>query len=76
MVMDIGSIREAIRMHRVRVTDHADEEATADHLLLDEVYSSVATGEVIEDCPTDRPYPSCLIYGRTPQGDPVHSVWA
>ncbi|MBF0289819.1 MAG: DUF4258 domain-containing protein [SAR324 cluster bacterium] len=26
--------------------------------------------------PWDRPYPSCLIYGKNEKGDPVHSVWA
>jgi len=32
--------------------------------------------EFIEDYPNDKPYPSCLIYGKTFSGDPVHSVWA
>jgi hypothetical protein len=74
--MDIGDIIDAIGAGRVRITDHADEEAAADRLQLDEVYASVAHGEVIEDYPTDTPYPSCLILGRTPEGNPVHSVWA
>ena len=26
--------------------------------------------------PDDKPYPSCLVYGRTFNGDPIHSVWA
>jgi len=43
---------------------------------MDDVYASVLHGEIIEDYPGDRPYPSCLIYGRTPAGDNVHSVWA
>ena len=74
--MHIGDICEAIRARRVRITDHADEEATADRLRLDEIYFSTLSGEIIEDYPTDKPYPSCLIYGRTSGGDPVHSVWA
>ena len=74
--MNITDIIEAIRANRVRITDHADEEAEADHLTFDEIYFSVLRGEVIEDYPTDKPYPSCLIYGQTFSGDPVHSVWA
>ena len=74
--MDIDGIIEAIQRNRVRITDHADEEAEADQLTLDEVYFSVLHGEIIEDYPTDRQYPSCLIYGQTFSGDPVHSVWA
>ncbi|HKI04309.1 MAG TPA: DUF4258 domain-containing protein [Thermoanaerobaculia bacterium] len=74
--MDIQPIVEAIRGNRIRITDHADEEARADRLLSDEVLFSVFHGEVIETYPTDRPFPSCLIYGETPSGEPVHSVWA
>lgn len=36
--MDIDDIIEAIQANRVRITDHADEEAEADQLTLDEVY--------------------------------------
>lgn len=74
--MDINKIIDAIRANRVRITDHADEEAEADQLTFDEVYFSVLHGEVIEDYPNDKPYPSCLLYGQTFSGDPVHSVWA
>jgi len=52
--MDIQRIADAIRGGRVRVTDHADEEAQADRLSLDEVFGSVWRGEVIEDYPSDR----------------------
>jgi len=33
-------------------------------------------GQIIEDYPIDKPYPSCLIYGETFSKEPVHSVWA
>lgn len=74
--MDIDNIIEAIRNNRIRITDHADEEAENDQLTFDEIYFSVLNGEVIEDYPDDKPYPSCLIYGKTFSGDPIHSVWA
>lgn len=74
--MDINNLIEAVHANRVRVTNHADEEAEADQLKFDEIYFSVFNGEIIEAYPTDKPYPSCLIYGQTVNGDPVHSVWA
>ena len=74
--MEIDSIIEAIRHNRIKITDHADEEAENDQLTFDEVYFSVLNGEVIEDYPDDKPYPSCLICGQTFSGDPIHSVWA
>lgn len=74
--MDLGIIIEAIQAGRVRITDHADEEAQADQLSFDEIYFSVMHGEIIENYPESKPYPSCLVLGRTFGGDPVHSVWA
>ena len=74
--MEIDNIIDAVRHNRIKITDHADEEAENDQLTFDEVYFSVVNGEVIEDYPDDKPYPSCLIYGRTFSGDPIHSVWA
>ncbi|HVR96892.1 MAG TPA: DUF4258 domain-containing protein [Thermoanaerobaculia bacterium] len=74
--MRIEDIVEAIRTNRLRISDHADEEAQADHLSFDEVFFSVFQGEILEDYRDDKPYPSCLILGFTFSGDPVHSVWA
>lgn len=72
--MDIDLIRQAILANRLRVTDHADEELAADRLTLDDVLNSIVNGEVIEDYPTDRPLPSCLIYGQSGDGTAIHSV--
>ena len=46
--MDIGDILNAIRYSRVRITDHADVEALADHLSFDEVMYSVRHGEIMK----------------------------
>ena len=74
--MKIEDIADAIRQRRLRITDHADEEAEKDQLSYDDIFVSVIQGEVIEDYPDDKPYPSCLIYGNTSSQEPVHSVWA
>ncbi len=74
--MYIEAISYAIRKGRVRITDHADEEASNDNLTFDEIYYSVMQGEVIEDYATDKPFPSCLIMGKNFSGQTIHSVWA
>ena len=74
--MKIERLVDSIRGNRVRITEHADEEATSDKLTYEEVYFSVFKGRIIEEYPEDKPYPSCLVYGETFSGDPVHSVWA
>lgn len=53
--MDIENIIDAIRNNRVKITDHADEEAFDDGLTFEEIYLSVIHGEVIEDYPNDKP---------------------
>ena len=74
--MDIESIINAIMNGRVRITDHADDEAVDDRLTYEEIYYSVIHGEVIEDYSTDKPYPSCLIIGKNFSCESIHSVWA
>ena len=74
--MNLGDAIDAIRNSRIRITNHADEEAQADQLSFDKIFVSVFQGEIIEDYPNDKPYPSGLIYGETFSSDPVHSVWA
>jgi len=39
--MKINNITDAIHNNRVRISDHADEEAEADELTFDEIYFSV-----------------------------------
>jgi len=72
----LEQIRQAIRARRFNVTNHADEEIQNDRLSLREVLGATDAGEVIESYPTDFPFPSCLILGRTDAGEPVHAVWA
>jgi len=74
--MELQDIIGAINGNRVRITDHADEEADADHLSIEEIFFSVRNGEIIENYPKDKPYPSCLVLGKTEKGDHIHSVWA
>lgn len=72
-MIDINLISEAISSGRIRITEHADEEARADRVSIEQVLSGVPSREVIEQYPDDMPYPSCLIYSES-EG-PLHSVW-
>ena len=76
MSVELKDIIVALQKNRVRISDHADEEAKVDRFTFDEIYFSVFHGEVIKDYPGNNPYPSCLIFGRAFSGEPIHSVWA
>lgn len=58
----IEDLVDAIRGNRIRITDHADEEAQSDVLSYKEIFMSVVQGEVIEDYPDDKPYPTVAWY--------------
>lgn len=70
------SIIQSIEDKKLRVTDHADEEASNDRIILMEVFDTISSGEIIEQYPDDKPYPSCLIFSRLKGEDPIHTVWA
>ena len=77
----IGELQAGIEITREQDSAKAEElEAWLGKILtsytFDEIIHSVVRGEIVEDYPDDGPYPSCLIYGDTPTGEPVHSVWA
>ena len=74
--MELYDIIEAVAAGRLRSTQHGNLEAAADGLSESEIHYSVLHGEIIEDYPDDYPLPSCLIFGRAPDGRPIHSVWA
>lgn len=74
--MEISNLIEAIQFGRIRITDHADEEAENDRLTYEEIFFSVMHGEIIEEYPKDEPYPSCLVFGLTFRNEPIHTVWA
>lgn len=73
---DLNDIIEAIDNNRMRHSDHALNEADNDQLKLDEIYYATKHGEIIEEYPKDKPFPSFLVLGFTLDNRPVHSVWA
>jgi hypothetical protein len=75
-MIEIEAILESIKAKRVRITDHADEEASNDRISLMEALDTISAGEIIEQYPDDKPYPSCLIFSRLRSNEPVHTVWA
>jgi hypothetical protein len=76
MMIPIEAIIESIKNKKFRITDHADEEANNDRISLIEAFRTVSVGEILEQYPDDKPYPSCLIFSKLENGDPIHMVWA
>lgn len=73
--MTIEDLIDAIRNDKIRVTDHAYEEAQSDRLSFDEIIASVLNGKTIEQYPKDKPFPSCLVHGFNYKREPIYTVW-
>ena len=39
-----------------------------------DIKNAIMTGKIIEQYPTDQPFPSCLIFGLSVQSKPLHVV--
>jgi hypothetical protein len=68
----IEKIRQAFRERRYEYSLHAVDQSVLRHILSKEIEEVVNEGEIIEDYPEDKYGPSCLVYGTTIQGRPLH----
>lgn len=75
-MIQLQAIVSCARAGRYRITEHADEESYNDGLSHAEVLKALFSGEIIEQYPDDKPYPSCLVFGKNKNEEPIHSVWA
>jgi hypothetical protein len=70
--MDIRPIQDKIRRGDYRWRQHAVERSIEREIAETQVVEIVLTGEIIEEYPDDKYGPSCLIFGRTQSGRPIH----
>jgi hypothetical protein len=61
--MNMDNIRELCRQKALRWTNHIMVRLIQRGIAIDDVESAVLSGEIIEQYPSDYPYPSCLIIG-------------
>ena len=72
--MDIEKIRAKVREGNYRLTVHAVVRSKQRGIKTEDMEKAILNGEIIEEYPNDKPFPSCLIYGHTPDCRPLHVV--
>ena len=76
--LDLASIlthlSNQILTDNVRITVHAQQEMLADQISLDDIYTVIQTGEIIENYPDHRRGACCLLYGDDENENPIHVV--
>lgn len=72
----LDDIRAAFQSAQYRVSGHAADEMLDDMLTESQVLHATVSGIAVEDYPSAFPFPACLVLGQTPDGIPLHAVWA
>ena len=70
----INDIRELNNKNRIVWKEHALHRLEQRRILQREVREALRTGEIIEVYPSDRPFPSCLVFGITLNKRRLHIV--
>jgi len=69
-------IRKIAAKDRIAFKKHSAIRMRARGIYADEVKYIMLHGEIIENYPDDRPFPSCLVFGLTEKQEPIHIVIA
>ena len=72
--MTIEDIAQFYQERSVRWTKHILERLFRRGISTDDVECALSNGEIIEQYPTDYPFPSCLVLGLTKAGQALHIV--
>jgi len=68
----INLLRQKIGSNQFEFTKHALDQSILRRITVKEVREAMANGEVIENYPDDKYGPSCLVFGNTKSGRPIH----
>ena len=72
--MTMEDIARFCKTRSLRWTNHILERILSREISTDDVVTALANGEIIEQYPTDYPYPSCLVLGHTVKSKALHVV--
>ncbi|MDR2543641.1 MAG: DUF4258 domain-containing protein [Treponema sp.] len=72
--MTIEDIAQLCKKQVLRWTKHILERIFRRGISMSDVENALTNGEIIEQYPTDYPFPSCLVLGKTKEGEALHVV--
>lgn len=71
-MVNIDEIRVKIRNGHFEFSQHAVDQSIIRHISVQEIREVIEASEIIEDYPNDKYGPSCLLFGFTFSGRPLH----
>lgn len=70
--MNLAAIQEAVAQGNYLYAQHALQRMIDRHISRAEIEQVIANAELIEDYPSDKYSPSCLLFGQTEHGRVLH----
>jgi len=74
MEVDPFEVQRLCQANAVKWTSHVAQRLILRNISPDEVIDVLMHGEIIEQYPTDYPYPSCLVFSVVHHQRPLHVV--
>ena len=73
-MIDIYNLRRINSAERITLTEHARMRLVERGILIEDIVSCIANGEIIKQYEDDKPFPSCLILGMSIENKYLHVV--
>lgn len=73
-MIHIESLRNYFQNDTIVISEHAKNRCRERNIKQKDIKNCVMTGEIIEQYPSDFPFPSCLIFGYTVDHRIIHVV--
>jgi hypothetical protein len=72
--IEISSLKKLVSEGLIVWTEHLALRLRQRNIKRADVITCIQNGEIIEQYPTDMPFPSCLVLGASVNGKPLHVV--
>ena len=74
MAIDIEQLKVLNKAEQIAITEHGRQRLVERAITVSDIVHCIATGEIIKQYEDDRPFPSCLILGKTLNDEYIHTV--
>lgn len=73
-MLNIETLKLLNSINNIAITEHARIRLIERGIVINDVVSCIASGEIIKQYEDDKPFPSCLILGTSTNSTPIHIV--
>lgn len=74
MAIEIEQLKKRNRVEQIAITEHVRRRLVERGITVGDIIQCIETGEIIKQYEDDKPFPSCLILGKTLAGAYIHVV--